>query len=323
MFIDRGKIFVKAGDGGSGCDSFRTGRFRRTKIPNGGDGGRGGDIIVKVDKSLRTLLDFRYRKHFKAKSGGHGGSNNKTGKNAQPSIIRVPRGTLVCDAGKEKFILSDLVEAGGELTVAKGGKGGKGNSSRCPASKGESGKAREVQLELKLIADVGIIGFPNSGKSTLISRSSNARPRVASYPFTTLEPVVGVLTCEDFRNIVVCDIPGLISGAHRGRGLGHDFLRHIERTNLLVHLIDISIDSPRDALTGYLSLNKELELYGSDLKTKPQIIVANKMDLAGSVANLDSFRSGVKKEVCAISALNNEGTDRLKQILCEKVVNLW
>ncbi|MEA3328245.1 MAG: GTPase ObgE [Candidatus Omnitrophota bacterium] len=323
MFIDRGKIFVKAGDGGSGCDSFRSGRFRKIKIPNGGDGGRGGDVIAKVDKNLRTLLDFRYKKHFKAKSGGHGGSNNKTGKNAQSSIIRVPRGTVVCDAGKDKFILGDLVKSGEELRVAKGGKGGKGNSSRGPALKGEAGEARQLQLELKLIADVGIIGFPNSGKSTLISRISNAKPKVASYPFTTLEPAVGVLVCEDFKNIVVCDIPGLISGAHQGRGLGYDFLRHIERTNLLIHLIDMSVDNPKGALKSYVSLNKELELYGSGLKDKPQIIVANKMDLTGSIANLDSFRSGVNKEVCAISALTNEGIDRLKQLLSEKVVSIW
>ncbi|MEA3560684.1 MAG: Obg family GTPase CgtA [Candidatus Omnitrophota bacterium] len=322
MFIDNVKIFVKAGDGGRGCDSFRCGRVKTVKIPNGGDGGNGGDIIVKVDKHLRTLLDFRYRKHFKAESGKHGSSNNKRGKNAGSYIVRVPRGTLVGEIGRENFLLRDLVEPDEEITVAKGGKGGRGNSKHRIACAGEVGQSRNLQLDLKLIADVGIIGFPNSGKSTLISRISKARPKIASYPFTTLEPVVGTLNCEEeFKDIIICDIPGLIEGAHQGKGLGYNFLRHTERTNLLIHLIDMSGDNPRDCLKSYLSLNKELELYSSNLRLKPQMVVANKMDLKGSKDNLDRFSSGIKKEVYPISALSSEGIDRLKQVLCEQVTS--
>jgi len=325
MFIDRAKIFVKAGNGGAGCNSFRYGRTRRIKIPTGGDGGRGGDIIIRVNKSVGTLLDFRYRRHFKARSGGPGGSNDKKGSNASSQIISVPAGTIIRDL-KTSLVLRDLVEPEDEVAIVKGGKGGKGSVHRNPATQGESGENRDLLLELKLIADIGIVGFPNSGKSTLISRISNAKPKTASYPFTTLKPILGILNCNDFKHIVVCDIPGLIEGAHQGRGLGHDFLRHIERTRVLVHLVDMAV-AGGEAFKNYLSLNKELEFHNPLLVEKPQIIVANKMDLERSKDNFSDFTSRIGKdvyprtknfggEVYPISALTGQGVDKLIEAIC-------
>ena len=325
MFIDRAKINVKAGNGGAGCNSFRYGRTRRIKIPTGGDGGRGGDIIIRVDKSVGTLLDFQYRRHFKARPGGAGGSNDKKGSDASSQIISVPAGTIIRDL-KIGLVLRDLVGPEDEVIIVKGGKGGKGSAHRNPATQGESGENRDLLLELKLIADIGIVGFPNSGKSTLISRISNAKPKTASYPFTTLKPILGILNCNDVKHIVVCDIPGLIEGAHLGRGLGHDFLRHIERTRILVHLVDMAVEGG-EAFKNYLSLNKELEFHNRLLVEKPQIIVANKMDLERSKDNFSDFTSRIGKdvyppaknfgrEVYPISALTGQGLDKLIEAIC-------
>ncbi len=317
MFIDRVKIFVKAGNGGIGCNSFSYGRTRIVKIPTGGDAGRGGDIIIRVGKGISTLLDFRYRKHFKARSGGPGGSNDKRGGDAAPQIVKVPAGTLILDL-KTGLLLRDLVELNDEVIAARGGKGGKGSIRRNPATKGEPGEERNLLLELKLIADIGIVGFPNSGKSTLISRISKARPKTASYPFTTLEPVLGILNCGDSKHIVVCDIPGLIEGAHQGRGLGHYFLRHTERTRALVHLVDMSAEGD-EPFKNYSSLNKELGLHNPLLLNKPQIVVANKMDLEKSKDNFNKFKSRIDKQACPISALTGQGLDKLITAICGMV----
>ncbi len=325
MFIDRAKINVKAGKGGAGCNSFRYGRTRRIKIPTGGDGGRGGDVIIRVNKGVGTLLDFQYRRHFKARPGGAGGSNDKKGSDASSQIISVPAGTIIRDL-KTGLVLRDLVEPEDDVVIVKGGNGGKGSAHRNPATQGESGESRDLLLELKLIADIGIVGFPNSGKSTLISRISNAKPKTASYPFTTLKPVLGILNCNDSKHIAVCDIPGLIEGAHQGRGLGHDFLRHIERTRVLVHLVDMSVGGD-EAFKNYLSLNKELEFHNRLLIEKPQIIVANKMDLEGSKDNFNDFTSRIGEDVYPrtknfggetypISALTGQGVDKLIEVIC-------
>ncbi len=311
MFIDKVKSYVRAGDGGKGCASLRHSRLRRFRVPDGGDGGRGGDIIIKVDSNLKGLLDFRYRQHFKARSGACGGSNKKKGKNGTPHILKVPRGTIIRDLGSGYVILRDLTNSDEEVVIAKGGEGGSGNSGRRVATQGEVGEVKELELELKLIADVGIIGFPNSGKSTLISNISNARPKIASYPFTTLAPVLGVVTFDDYRDIVICEVPGLIEDAHLGKGLGHSFLRHIERTKILVHLIDMAPPRDRDPFSDYKSLNRELKLYNPRLTETTQILAANKMDLPQAEANLKAFRSKVNKRVHPISAVSGEGLEEL------------
>ncbi len=318
MFVDKVKIYVKAGSGGKGCASFRHNRRRRIKVPDGGDGGDGGNVVIRIDPNLKSLLDFRYRQHFKASSGGIGGSNSKKGKSGVPYIIKVPGGTQTSDA-KTGYLIRDLIKADEEVIVAKGGKGGRGNRGRKVTTQGEAGQVRELSLELKLIADVGIIGFPNSGKSTLIRCISNARPRVASYPFTTLAPVLGVVTSNDYGDIVVCEVPGLIEGAHRGRGLGHSFLRHIERTKILVHLVDMAPPDARDPIEDYRSLTRELEIYNPRLIEKVQILGANKMDLPGADANLRALSSKVKEKVCPISALSGQGLEELVRALYEEL----
>ncbi len=318
MFVDRVKIYVKAGSGGKGCASFRHKRRKRIKVPDGGGGGDGGDVVIRADPNLKSLLDFRYRQHFKASSGGTGGSNDKKGKNGEPCIVKVPGGTQISDA-KTGYLIRDLIKADEEVIVAKGGKGGQGNKGRKVATQGEAGQERVLDLELKLIADVGIIGFPNSGKSTLIRRISNARPRVASYPFTTLAPVLGTVRSNDYEDIVVCEVPGLIEGAHLGRGLGHSFLRHIERTKILVHLVDMAPPDARDPIEDYRSLNRELELYDPGVIGKVQILAVNKMDLPQAVANLSAFGSKVKKKVYPISALSGQGLEELVRALYEEL----
>jgi len=309
MFIDRARVSVKAGNGGNGCTSLYTDKYTRRGIPDGGNGGKGGDIIAKADKGLQTLYDFQFRRHFKAKSGTHGSSKNQRGKNGEDLVIRVPCGTIIRDADRG-FLIKDLTAIDQEIVVAKGGRGGLGNQRKKPATQGELGDERIIQFELKLIADVGIIGYPNAGKSTLISKISNARPKIASYPFTTKSPVLGLVNLGQDRTFVVADIPGLIEGASDGKGLGHEFLRHIERTRLLVHMVDMAGVDNRRPYDDYLSVNKELELYSKELSKKPQIICANKMDLPNAAENIKIFKKH-SKDVLELSALTGHGVKEL------------
>jgi GTP-binding protein len=322
LFIDKAKIFVKAGDGGNGVVAFRREKFVPRGGPSGGDGGKGGDVILLVDSDLSTLMDFKYKVHYKAKRGEHGQGSNKTGKDAEDLIIRVPPGTLVKDA-ETGSVIADLTENGQSFIIAKGGRGGKGNTRftssvrRAPdfAEKGEPGEEKWILLELKLIADVGLVGFPNAGKSTLLSIMTSAKPKIADYPFTTLFPNLGVVDSgiDKGKSFVVADIPGLIEGAHKGTGLGHDFLRHVERTRLLVHVIDAA-GLEYDPIEGFYALNRELYQYSKKLAEKPQIIAANKMDLPQAQENFDKIKSAFEKEglkVFPISAATGQGVDDL------------
>jgi len=309
MFIDEAWIFVKAGDGGSGCRSFEKMRGKRYGRPTGGDGGSGGDIILVADNNKNTLIDFKYNKHFKAESGAHGGSNDKTGEGGEDHILRLPPGTVIRDK-ETGLVLRDLREPGEKVVIAKGGAGGKGNSVRRDATPGELGEAKELYLELKLVADVGIIGYPNAGKSTLLSKITRARPRIANFPFTTKSPMLGVAQIGEF-SFVVADIPGLIEGAHLGRGLGDRFLRHIERTRILIHIIDMAGIDGRNPNDDFVKLNNELAEYSERLKTKKQIIAANKMDLAEAKANIKNFKAAGSKKVYRISAATGEGLSEL------------
>ena len=306
MFIDHAAIFVKAGDGGDGCHSFSKGKLQRYKRPDGGNGGKGGDIIVTSDNNVQTLVDFYFRKHFKAKSGSNGSSNHKKGFDGANTVIRVPVGTLVKDK-YEDITYCDLNEAGRSIVIVKGGEGGRGNSRQRDATPGKDGEEKDILLELKLVADVGIIGYPNVGKSSLISRISNARPKIANYPFTTKTPVLGLVRLASERSFVVCDIPGLIEGAHSGKGLGDDFLRHVERTRVLVHMIDMAAVEERDPFEDVESINNELSLYNPTLLKRPQILVANKMDLPEASENLKSFKKKAKKKIYPISCVTGEG----------------
>ena len=291
-FIDEAKIWVKAGDGGNGCVAFRREKGVPKGGPCGGDGGDGGSVYFVAKKNIKTLIDFHYRRHFTAENGAHGSGNNREGKKGKDLIIPVPCGTVIKELvnGKEK-IVADLVEEGEKVLIAKGGKGGKGNThfksstNRAPkiATRGEKGEEKYVKLELKLIADVGLIGYPNSGKSTFLSRVSKARPKIAPYPFTTLAPNLGLVKLDDLRSFVIADIPGLIEGASKGKGLGIKFLQHIERTKILVHLIDLSVDN---VVERYQNLRKELSSYSEELLKKKEIVVGNKIDLPSSHKNI-------------------------------------
>ncbi|MFC1658594.1 GTPase ObgE [Candidatus Omnitrophota bacterium] len=317
MFIDEAKIHVKAGDGGNGCQSVYRDKYQRRGIPDGGNGGRGADVIAVSDRNLLTLLDFKYRQHFKGDNGKHGSGKNRTGRNAQDLIIRLPCGTIIRDA-QTGCSLSELLLPGERVILAKGGRPGIGNNHNRTVTKGGQGQARDLALELKLIADVGIIGFPNAGKSTLVRAISNARPEVGTYHFTTKAPVLGVVGSGDF-SFTVADIPGLIKGSHQGRGLGDRFLRHIERTKLLLHLIDMSASEGRNPLDDYRAINQELTLFSRQAKSKKQIIVANKMDLEYSEANLAGFRQAVKGRVYPLSALKKEGMEDLIEAIRKRL----
>jgi GTP-binding protein len=309
MFIDTTKIHLKAGNGGNGCNSFHKTKPNSRGSPDGGEGGDGGDIIIISDRNNQTLLDFRYNKHFKAQPGRHASSNHKKGRDGEDCAIRVPPGTVIINADTRE-VLRDLTGDGQSVIVARGGKGGSGNSRFRPATDGQAGEELDVVLELKFIAEVGIVGYPNAGKSTLISSISNTHPKVASYPFTTKRPMLGVVMKEE-RDFVVADIPGLIKGAHKGRGLGHQFLRHVERTKVLLHLIDMAAVDGRDPVSDYLSLNEELGLYSKKLLKKTQIIACNKMDLPEAQKNMELFRSKVDKKIYPISALGKDGLEDL------------
>ncbi len=315
MFVDRATIHLKAGDGGNGCDSFLRTKMNRRGSPNGGPGGNGGNVVLISDQNSQTLLDFRYNRHFKARSGSHGSSNNKKGRDGVDCIIRVPPGTVIFDAHTGK-VLRDLSGNNQSVIIARGGKGGSANSRNGPAAKGEKVSEREVVLELKLIAEAGIVGYPNAGKSTLISALSNTRPKIASYPFTTKAPMLGVV-CGEARDFVVADIPGLIKGAHLGKGLGHQFLRHVERTKILIHLIDIAGVDGRDPVEDYHALNEELALYSKRLLKKRQVIVLNKTDLPDTDEKLRHFTSKVKEKAYPVSALKKKGLGELVKAIEE------
>lgn len=319
-FIDEAIITVQSGNGGRGCVSFRREKYIPRGGPDGGDGGRGGDVILKATSRKRTLYQFQFKRHFKAKKGMHGQGKQKTGKSGDDLIIELPPGTLVSDADTGK-ILKDFINSGETAFVAKGGRGGQGNARfkssthRSPrfAQPGEPGETRTLKLELKLLADVGIIGLPNAGKSTLISTISSAHPKIGDYPFTTLTPCLGVVKTGWEEPFVVADIPGLIEGAHKGAGLGTQFLRHIERTRILIHLIDVSVIDPENPLYPYKTINNELAMYNESLMKKPQIVVLNKLDLHGAKKAAKTFLSAAKfKPITFISALTGHGVDDLK-----------
>lgn len=320
MFVDHVKIYVKGGDGGDGMVAFRREKYIAYGGPAGGDGGNGADVIFEVDEGLRTLMDFRYQRHFKAPRGEHGMSKNKHGKNAEHMVVRVPPGTVVTE-GENGPVIADLVEHGQRAVIARGGRGGRGNSrfatSQNPApelsEKGEPGVEKEIVLELKVLADVGLVGFPSVGKSTLLSVVTSAKPKIGNYHFTTIVPNLGMVETNDHRSFAIADLPGLIEGAHEGVGLGHQFLRHIERTRVIVHVIDMSGMEGRDPYEDYVTINEELQQYNLRLTERPQIIVANKMDMPDAEENLKTFKGQIKEEVqiFPISAVTRKGLDDL------------
>ncbi|MFA5275368.1 MAG: GTPase ObgE [Candidatus Omnitrophota bacterium] len=317
MFIDNAKIYVKAGDGGKGCNSFYRDKYQRFGIPDGGDGGRGADIIIRADRNLYTLLDFKYNRHFNGKHGIHGSGNRKKGSNAPAIVVCVPVGTVITDI-KNNCILRDLDKDQEEVIVANGGRGGLGNQHRNleEATSPERGEEKELLLDLKLLAEAGLVGFPNVGKSTLISAISNAQPKIAAYPFTTIAPVLGLVRLDN-KSFIIADIPGLIEGSGVGRGLGDKFLRHVERTKILVHLLDMSGFEGRDPLKDYVTINNELKVYSKALAKKKQIIAANKMDLSGAEANLKKFKAKYRKKIYPISALKKEGLEDLIEAIAK------
>ncbi|MGD0885548.1 MAG: GTPase ObgE [Thermodesulfovibrionales bacterium] len=328
QFVDFAKIRVKAGHGGRGCVSFRREKYIPKGGPNGGDGGRGGHIIIRATEQLNTLLDLRYQHQYVAKGGQHGMGKNMHGRDAADLVVPVPVGTVIKDEGTGE-ILADLDRAEKEVIVATGGRGGLGNqhfatpTRQAPrfAQSGEAGEERSLVIELKLLADIGLIGLPNAGKSTLISVVSAARPKIADYPFTTLVPNLGVVKVENFRSFVVADIPGLIEGAHKGLGLGFQFLRHVERTTLLLHLVDVSVMSPGDPVEDLLKIDRELRLYNEDLTKKPQIAVGTKLDVADR-EKLDRFRRYCNDKTIpffAISAVTGKGVRELITYVSQKV----
>ena len=329
-FIDEVFITVQSGDGGRGCVSFRREKFIPHGGPDGGDGGKGGDVILQSTSRRRTLYPFRFRRQFKAKNGVPGQGKQKTGKTAEDIIIEIPPGTLVSDA-ETNSLLKDFTQPGETYVVAKGGRGGQGNSRfktstrRTPrfAQPGESGQFLKLKLELKLLADVGIIGLPNAGKSTLISVISSATPKIADYPFTTLNPILGVVQPDQEEAFVVADIPGLIEGAHEGAGLGIRFLRHIERTRVLIHLLDASTIDPQNPLASYEIINGELAQYNPLLTEKPQIVVLNKMDIPGTEQVAKIIQTAIEdRQVLMISAATRKGIELLKLKLVEILDNL-
>lgn len=320
MFIDHVGIHVKAGNGGNGIVAYRREKYVPFGGPAGGDGGRGADVIFEVDEGLRTLMDFRYQRHFKASHGANGQSQNKHGKGAEDLILKVPPGTIVRkqDSGE---LVADLTQHGARAVVARGGRGGRGNSrfasARNPApdfaENGEPGEEFDITLELKLLADVGLVGFPSVGKSTLLSAVTSATPKIGAYPFTTIKPNLGVVETKDGRSFVMADLPGLIEGASEGTGLGHQFLRHIERTKVIVHLIDISSTDGRDPVDDYQTIRQELALYNEALTGRPEVIVLNKSDLTDDDETVELFKSSVDtdSEIILISAATHKNLEHL------------
>lgn len=317
MFSDKAKIFIKAGDGGNGAVTFHREKYVAAGGPDGGDGGRGGDVIFVADKGVNTLIDFRYKKKYAAENGGNGRDSNRNGKNGANLEIKVPVGTLVRDANSDR-VICDLKADGQSMVVARGGSGGWGNVHFATATRqtpkfaksGMPGDEREISLELKLIADVGLLGFPNVGKSTFLSMVSDARPKIANYHFTTLEPNLGVVNMGDNGGFVIADIPGIIEGAHEGVGLGHEFLRHVERTRLLLHIVDVSGIEGRNPVEDFDTINNELKLHSEKLSQKPQIILANKADIPQFEENFESFKQEMEDrgyKVFKLSAATKQG----------------
>lgn len=329
MFIDKARIYVEAGNGGDGMSSFRREKFVEKGGPNGGNGGRGGSVILRAVNNLNTLVDFRYKRKFIAKPGDKGGLSNMTGRRGEDVIIHVPQGTAVRD-DETNILIADLTEEGQEFVAAKGGRGGKGNAcyatstNRTPtfAEKGEPGTKGWLRLELKLLADVGLVGYPSVGKSSIISRVSAAKPEIAAYHFTTLTPVLGVVRLSEEQSFVLADIPGLIEGASQGVGLGHDFLRHIERTKVLLHVVDVSGCEGRDPIEDFATINRELEAYSAKLAKRKQLVVANKMDLPDSEENFEKLAAHVTAkgyEIYKASAATGEGLQELMWKAYEQV----
>jgi GTP-binding protein len=323
-FIDEAVITVQSGNGGRGCVSFRREKFIPKGGPDGGDGGYGGDIILSVSPKKRTLYHFHFKSHFKAEYGQNGQSKKKTGKNGKELVIEIPSGTIVSDSATGQ-VIRDFIHPGETFVIAKGGRGGRGNvrfkssTHRSPrfAQPGEPGETLQIQLELKLLADVGIAGLPNAGKSTLISAISSSSPKIGSYPFTTLTPNLGVVYPGAGEPFVVADIPGLIKGAHTGVGLGIQFLKHLERTRIIIHLIDVSTIDPNEPLTPYNTVTNELIAYNPALGEKIQVLALNKADLPDTVERIDAFkRQFAGSDVMTISALTGQGLERLKKKLC-------
>lgn len=327
MFIDEARIHVKAGDGGDGCVSFRREKYMPKGGPDGGNGGRGGHIIFEAAEDVDTLIDFTGKHHWKSPHGMQGEGCNKSGSDGEDLIIKVPVGTLIYDIDIN-LMIKDMNEAGMRVRVCKAGVGGRGNKEFATSTRqtprfaqpGTQGDDRNLKLELKLIADVGMVGLPNAGKSTFVSMCSKARPKIANYPFTTLSPVLGIVELTNFRRFVVADIPGLIEGAHAGAGLGHDFLKHIERTRTIVHILDIDPSDYSDPAENYKKIRNELEQYSKMLTSKREIIVANKMDLCPDDEILDQLKKDLgRDDIIPISAATGEGIDHLKEILWKMV----
>ncbi len=332
-FVDQARIRVTGGHGGNGCVSFRREKFVPAGGPNGGDGGKGGDVVLFADPELSTLMDLRYRQHYEGGRGQGGQGANKTGKDGEDLRIAIPPGTLVRDAQTGE-VIADLIGPGKTVVIARGGRGGRGNArfasstNQAPryAENGDAGEDRWAELELKLLADVGLVGYPNVGKSSLIAAVSAARPKIADYPFTTVVPNLGVVYLEPGESFVVADIPGLIEGAHTGAGLGHEFLRHVERTLVLVHVVDASGSEGRDPLADFRRINEELALFHASLPQKPQIVAANKIDLPGAAENARRLRETLAPEgysVFGVSAATGEGLRELLYAVHQKLAPLF
>jgi GTP-binding protein len=332
MFVDEVVFKVKSGDGGNGVVSFRREKFEAMGGPDGGDGGHGGDVILKVDEGLNTLADFRYKNFYQAENGTHGKGKNQRGKDGKDLYLKVPPGTLIYNDDTNE-LLKDLKDDGQEYILAEGGKGGRGNARfkkstrKAPkfSENGEKGETIKVRLELQLLADVGLVGYPNVGKSTLISKVSAAKPEIASYHFTTINPNLGVVSYDEYKSYVMADVPGLIEGAHEGVGLGDEFLRHLERTRLLIHVIDVSGIEGRDPIEDFEKINKELQEYDTDLSELPQIVALNKIDLKEARDNLPEVKKELETrgyKVFPISAATGEGVDELKYYTGQKLESI-
>ncbi|AJE04429.1 GTPase ObgE [Geobacter pickeringii] len=330
QFIDEVKIHAESGHGGAGCVSFRREKFIPYGGPNGGDGGKGGDVVITVDPNLSTLLDLRYRPHLKAGKGKNGMGSDRHGANGDNLEIRIPAGTIIKDAESGE-VLADMTEQDQTLVLLKGGRGGQGNArfatstNRAPkfAQPGEAGEERWLRLELKLMADVGLLGFPNVGKSSFITKVSAARPKIADYPFTTLKPNLGVVPYKNYRSFVVADIPGIIEGAAEGAGLGHRFLKHVERTNVLLHILDLSWIPDRDPIREFETLNRELALFSPELAEKRQIVVVNKLDLPAVRENLPEILPWFEERGLAVFPISAATGEGIAPLLDEIARNLW
>jgi len=326
MFVDEAEIIVRGGRGGDGCVSFRKEKYVPRGGPDGGNGGDGGSVILRVDPQILTLLDIRRQRIYAAENGSPGRGKLRHGRNGLDVIIGIPPGTLVIDCATDR-LLRDLKRPDEQVVVARGGRGGRGNktfatsTNRAPRERqeGEPAEERRLKLELKLIADVGIVGRPNAGKSTLLSRLSRAHPKIAAYPFTTLQPHLGIMETADYRRIVLADIPGLIEGAHQGAGLGDEFLRHIERTRMLLHVVDAGSPGPPEPGEAYREVREELRLYSRALAEKPEIVVANKLDLPGAQERIELLHDATEGRFLAISAKTGENVDELTDLLLEEI----